>query len=241
MFKLDFKQPIFGSNYLETYCKPLYGMIPADAHIKIWFTEGGCDKFLKIFDIARKQVVNQLKAGKTHHEQGYNSQIQQGVFGANAYHDPNDPTVVYTQQPSQTLGNTNNFLGSNFYQPQSSPNLIENYNSVHNHNYPLPNQNYPPSNQNYPPLNQNYPDQNQNYVSSDNNYFPQGQMQNIQTQPQMPMPYGQPQGQMNNYISEQPYTVGMNNAPQAYNQQPGVAYYFGIPMGPRVERNNYSI
>jgi hypothetical protein len=63
----DFKQPIFGSNYLKFTILPLFNLIPAQGEVKIWFTHGGCEKFLKIFDIACNQVASQLKSGmKTH-------------------------------------------------------------------------------------------------------------------------------------------------------------------------------
>ena len=49
MFKEKFNQPIFGANYLSCVSKPLFDQLPADAHAKIWFMEGGCGKFLKCF------------------------------------------------------------------------------------------------------------------------------------------------------------------------------------------------
>jgi hypothetical protein len=54
-----FNQPIFGANYWSGTCKPLYSMIPDDAHFKIWFMEGGCGAFLKytrtgLFNVRQK-------------------------------------------------------------------------------------------------------------------------------------------------------------------------------------------
>lgn len=213
MYKLDFKQPIFGSNYLELYCKPLYGMIPSDAYIKCWFTEGGCDKFLRIFDTARAQVRQQLKNGKTYHDNSYNQQIASGFFSGNAYHDPNDPTVVYTNQPQETLSNTNNFVGNNYYVP--------------------PNQQQPTGNTNYPNApNTDYPDEQPNQTQ--NNNYPYDPNPNQPMQPMPMVPTGQPMMQ-----NQQPYTVGMNNVPMYNQNQPGVSYYFGVPIGPTVQRNNY--
>jgi hypothetical protein len=34
------------------------------------------------------------------------------------------------------------------------------------------------------------------------------------------------------------YPQGMNNPYAANNNQPGVGYYFGIPIGPQVNKNN---
>ena len=54
--KPDFKQPIFGSNYLEFKVDPLYNLLPNQAEVKLWFTQGGCDKFLRIFEYVSKEV-----------------------------------------------------------------------------------------------------------------------------------------------------------------------------------------
>jgi hypothetical protein len=254
MKDLDFKQPIFGSNYLQLTSKPLYNMIPDLAHVKMWFTEGGCDKFLRIFDVARKQVVTQLRAGRTHHDNTYNQQIQTGHFGGNAYHDPNDPTVVYTHQPKETLQNTQNFMGNNYYNPggqaqqpqqgqppQQAPppqhqggfqgqgmTLGSNQQPQHPP-APAPNHNYPDA----PPPNHDYPDApppNQ----GGNNFYPEGQPHQV-NQGYQQAPMGQPYNPQNQ--QQQPYTVGMNNVPQYNQNAPGVSYYFGVPLGPTVQRN----
>lgn len=251
MYKLDFKQPIFGSNYLETYCKPLYNMIPHDAYIKIWFTEGGCDKFLRIFDVARKQVVTQLKNGKHYHDNTYNQQIQNGYFGGQAYHDPNDPTRIYTTQPQETFNNTPNHLGDNYYQqnqvaqagqnpqmpnqqPQypQNPQMQEQQQQQQQGNY-----NYPDA----PQQNTQFPGQGVTLGGGNmvpNQQTPQGGMYNYPSQvpdeQMQPMPMGQPM----NPGPTQPYTVGMNNAPMYNVNQPGIGYYFGVPIGPTIQRNN---
>jgi len=246
MFKLDFKQPIFGSNYLELYCKPLYGMIPAEAHIKVWFQEGGCDKFLRIFDTARSQVRDQLKAGKTYHDNNYNQQIAQGFFSGNAYHDPNDPTVVYTHQPQETLSNTQQFYGDNYYQGTNYP---EGPGGIEMQNQPPqpPQQGYPQQpQQGYPGPQQGYPQQQpgpypngpqpgQQQMGMNTNY-PDAPPPNQQGgyPPAQNMPMGQPYNQNPN----QPYTVGMNNVGGYNTNQPGISYYFGVPIGPTVQRNN---
>jgi hypothetical protein len=116
MKHLDFKQPVFGSNYLELTIMPLYGLIPAPGFVKIWFTKGGCDKFLRIFDVAKAQVAQQLRQGRMAHDNDFNQRIRNGFFAnSNAYQDPNDPTYVYVQQPEATFQNTNQFLGDQQY------------------------------------------------------------------------------------------------------------------------------
>jgi hypothetical protein len=123
MRDLDFKQPIFGSNYLELRVLPLYGLIPAPASVKIWFTKGGCDKFLRIFDAAKAQVASQLRAGRMAHDQDFNQKIRNGFFANNsAYQDPNDPTFVYVQQPEHTFTNTQQYYGDQTYYQNMNPN-----------------------------------------------------------------------------------------------------------------------
>ena len=48
MFKTAFKQPIFGSNFYQGKCKPLMSdPYTGDLEYKIWFMNGGADKFLR--------------------------------------------------------------------------------------------------------------------------------------------------------------------------------------------------
>jgi hypothetical protein len=116
MRNLKFEQPIFGSNYLDLQINPLYGLIPAPGHVKIWFTKGGCDKFLRLFDVAKGQVAQQLKQGRMAHDNDFNQKIRTGFFANNnAYQDPNDPTYVYVQQPEYTFAGTNTYLGNDQY------------------------------------------------------------------------------------------------------------------------------
>lgn len=62
--KPDFKQPVFGSNYLKFDIDPLYNLLPGEAEVKLWFTQGGCDKFLRIFEYVSKEVYQQKKSGR---------------------------------------------------------------------------------------------------------------------------------------------------------------------------------
>lgn len=48
IFKEEFVQPLFGSNYFTGMCKPLKkGSFASDPHFKIWFTCGQTTEFLK--------------------------------------------------------------------------------------------------------------------------------------------------------------------------------------------------
>jgi hypothetical protein len=43
-----FEQPIFGANYWAGKCRPLNSSLPGEVTFKIWFMEGGCQKFIKM-------------------------------------------------------------------------------------------------------------------------------------------------------------------------------------------------
>ena len=130
--KKDFKQPIFGSNYLKFDCIPLYNLLPGRCHIKLWFTEGGCDKFLKIFSYVDKQIGDEIKSGRMSNTLGtnYNSGQFSQQFG---YQDPSDPTVILTQQPQVFNPNMNpsQFLGNNFFKVNKY-NIITLRDMIHN-------------------------------------------------------------------------------------------------------------
>ena len=55
-FKEKFNQPIFGANNWTGVTKPLFGTLPADAEFKIWFMEGGCGKFNKVYRFALSEI-----------------------------------------------------------------------------------------------------------------------------------------------------------------------------------------
>jgi hypothetical protein len=45
-FAEKFNQPIFGANYWYCKCKPLHNSLPGEVECKLWFMQGGCEKFL---------------------------------------------------------------------------------------------------------------------------------------------------------------------------------------------------
>ena len=72
-YKEKFQQPIFGSNYWEGKCKPLYNSLPNDAEFKIWFTEGGCQAFLNMVRYNMK-VIRENKKTQQQLAQEFSSQ-----------------------------------------------------------------------------------------------------------------------------------------------------------------------
>ena len=82
----DFKQPIFGANYLQLIC--------LDAStISFSFTSGGCDALLpvlyRLFDAADKSNPSLIV-----------TQVLQQRSRNVAFVDPNDPSVFYVTQPT---------------------------------------------------------------------------------------------------------------------------------------------
>ena len=48
-FKEKFNQPIFGSNYWEGQCLPLFNSLPGNVTFKVWLTEGGASGFNRVY------------------------------------------------------------------------------------------------------------------------------------------------------------------------------------------------
>jgi hypothetical protein len=121
--RIEFKQPVFGSNYLQFQCRPINATLPQVAAVKIWFTEGGCDKFLRSFEHVSKQV-NEQRRNRTMNQNLYNN-WREGFFNSNkAFYDPSDPTVVLTEQPP-VFNPGQKYFGENIY-----VNPINNYPSL---------------------------------------------------------------------------------------------------------------
>ena len=145
--------------------------------------------------------------------------LQNGTYSSMAYVDPNDPSVIYLEQPAVQSGGYNPFGGNGtqvggqtvsqpqqyqpmpYYQPQPQQYAPQNYQPVQQNYQPMPQQNYQPMPQ------QNYqPNQYQPAPQVANNYPQQGV--NV----------------LNN--------VNMNNQPQQDN-----AKYFGF-WGPELKNNH---
>ena len=74
--------------------KSLFNLIPGDIKFKIWFTEGGCGTFVPNF----LNLAASVRKNKSVDQKVITS-ITTGLFAKNAFIDPNDPSVIYLEQP----------------------------------------------------------------------------------------------------------------------------------------------
>ncbi|CDJ42121.1 hypothetical protein, conserved [Eimeria tenella] len=95
MQQAQFKQPIFGANYLEGQVHPKQeaeNPIQGTSTFTLTFNAGGCGTFINVFFRLWKNALS--------HQQPDNSLLQQLHLGAGAaFVDPSDPSVVYVTQP----------------------------------------------------------------------------------------------------------------------------------------------
>ena len=96
----SFEQPIFGANYIKGTCKPLLNL-PGDVNFKIWFMEGGCGTFAPAY----LKMVHSMRVNRRI-DQNTQRNIANGTYNKTAYVDPNDPSIIYLQQP-QVVQNMN--------------------------------------------------------------------------------------------------------------------------------------
>ena len=131
-----FAQPIFGANYLHGKCRPLLNSLPGMINFKIWLMTGGCGTLAPAY-------LRMVKSSRANSGRG----VQQSVINAyqgpttnSAYIDPNDPSIIYLQQPAVAQNINYNPWG---YQPvpQSQPMQYQ----------PNPNYQPPPQQPNYQP------------------------------------------------------------------------------------------
>ena len=174
MRDFKFKQPVFGSNYLQFEVKPLFQLLPDVAKIKLWFTHGGCDKFLRIFETVSKDVHRQRKEGRL--SKNMQKNWENGMFNKNkGFQDPSDPTTIFTTQPPVFNKNLD-YIGNNVYMdrdinyPIFQEDAPKNPNqNQYNPNNPNPNQNNPNNPNQYNP---NNPNPNQYNPNNPNQYIP---------------------------------------------------------------------
>lgn len=253
--KEGFEQPIFGANYICGECKPLMNILPGNIKFKIWFMNGGCGTFAPAY---LKMVASCRRNKYRGIEQKLMNSVQNGSYRKTAYIDPNDPSVIYLQQPQLAQNIQYNPMGyapipqnppqQPQYQPQQPQYPPQQqmqqppYNN--NQNYMPPNnQNYiPPNNQNYmPPNNQNYmPPNNQNYIpppsnmnnninqQGENNYPSLEEIRQDNNNSGAPLPMYPSQG-----------IEGLNNVINQNNNNNNGGRYFGF-FGPSLQNNpNY--
>ena len=48
--KIEFKQPIFGANRIQFEVFPVRNLLPGKSPVRLYFKQGGCDKFLRVFE-----------------------------------------------------------------------------------------------------------------------------------------------------------------------------------------------
>lgn len=196
LIKPKFEQPVFGANYLQFTVKPLSHTLPFDAHVKLWFSKGGCERFLKIYEHVSKQVYEQKKTQRMNNTL-YNNWATGFFTNNNAFVDPSDPTVIITEQPP-VFNPSQQFIGENIY---VNPNT----------NYPDLGDNVPAQRQQQPQQGGMYPQAPPQQQPQQNQYHPQ-----FQQAPQQ-QGYQSPQGQYGQPSFGQP--------PQNYPQQQQHQYY----------------
>lgn len=91
----EFKQPVFGANYICGVCDPLMNSLPGKTHFKLWFMEGGCGTFVPTYFKMQEQTKKNKQI-----ESKMMSALQNGTFNKMAYIDPNDPSIIFLEQPS---------------------------------------------------------------------------------------------------------------------------------------------
>jgi len=219
-----FAQPIFGANYIHGTCKPLLNSLPGNISFKIWFMTGGCGTFAPAY----LKMVSSCKRNRGRGaEQSVINSYQNPGNKKKAYIDPNDPSVIYLQQPEVAQNINYNPWG---YQPipQSEPMQIG-PNQI-NHQQPMPqnnnNQNMMPSNVGN--INNNYP----NFEDNNNQGNQHGEM-DLPSEQEI-------YNNKNNNNQQQAYPNqgmgGLNDVINNQQQQQGGGKYFGF-WGPSLDRN----
>ena len=160
-----FEQPIFGANYICGKCKPLMNILPGNISFKIWFMNGGCGTFAPAY---LKMVASCRRNKNRGIEQKLMSTVQNGTYRKTAYIDPNDPSVIYLQQPQLAQNIQYNPMGYTPIQQQPQAPLINQPNNpMMNSNM---NNNYYQGNYNQNNMNNNYYQGNYNQNNANNNY-----------------------------------------------------------------------
>ena len=212
----DFKQPIFGANYICGNCKPLMGSLPGIIKFKIWFMEGGCGTFAPTF---LKMCKNIHKSKNRSVDQTVINQLQNGQYKA-AYVDPSDPSVMYLQQPQVNM-NAYNMQQYSSVMPVYSSNDVHQQQQMQQPVYqPVQQQQQIPQQVMYQQPLPNY--QQQQPLP---NYQQQQPLPNYQQQPlpnyqqQQPLPNYQQQQPLPNYQQQQPLPNYQQQQPLSNYQQ----------------------
>lgn len=227
LVKPKFEQPVFGANYLTFVVKPISYTLPQDATVKLWFSKGGCERFLKIYEHVSKQVYEQKRAQRMNNNL-YNNWATGFFQNNNAFIDPSDPTVIVTEQPP-VFNPQNQFIGENIYvNPNTNyPDLGPNVQPP----APRPPQDHYPSND-YAPNTAQPPTGGQSPYSPNTGMYGQNPPnygappQQPQGYPAPPHPgYGQPSPQPQQYPQYPPQPQQHQQYPPQPQQHPG----YGVP------------
>ena len=238
-----FAQPIFGANYIHGTCQPLLNSLPGEINFKIWFMTGGCGTFAPAY---LKMVAScRRNRGRGAEPSAYNSYQNAGQRKM-AYIDPNDPSVIYLQQPEIAQNINYNPFGQYQPIPQGPPMQVGPQQMAPQSYQPQPMPQQPPYQQ--PPY-QQPPYQQPPYPQQPTIEKPLNNMNN-QPSNNAPAPYpnypqnanNPPQNPQNNPYM--PPNVGNNinnNYPrfdeQNFNQQPEV----DLPSSEEVYNNSQPI
>ena len=223
-------------------CKPLLNSLPGDIDFKIWLMNGGCGTLAPAY-------LKMVKSCKRNKGRGAEQNVINSYQGKKAYIDPNDPSVIYLQQPEVSKNINYNPFG-NQPAPQGPQQVKPNYGN-NNMNYqpaPMPNPNMP--NNNYPnyQMNQNQINNNQppmnninnmppNYGNNINNNYQNFSNNNQHDENDLPSAE-EINNQYNNNNNNQQYPEhGMQGINDVINNQPQEGgKYFGL-WGPSLDRN----
>ena len=222
-----FAQPIFGANYIHGTCKPLLNSLPGDIYFKVWLMNGGCGTFAPAY---LKMVASCKRNKGRGAELSVVNSYQNSGGRKTAYIDPNDPSVIYLQQPEVAQNINYNPFGGYQPIPQSEPMQIG------------PNQVKPPMQQNQvPPQQNNAYMMPPNYGNNVNNNYPSfEQNNNANQQGEIDLPSEQELYNSNNNNQQPAYPNqgmgGLNGVIDQQQQQQGGGKYFGF-FGPNLERN----
>lgn len=95
----EFKQPIFGANYLTGKVAPVPGRgLPSLATFKLTFNHGGFSTFLRLFfGVMEHYRIRDLVARRT----WMDTRAQTFISESSAFVDPSDPSVLYLSQPAE--------------------------------------------------------------------------------------------------------------------------------------------
>lgn len=80
----------------------MFGLLPGDCDVKLWFMAGGCEKFLKYFQNLLAQIRKRKEQGV---DPSFIRDLTNGTLDGKfaAYVDPNDPSVVFVSQPELVI------------------------------------------------------------------------------------------------------------------------------------------